>query len=97
MLASTHHSFITTVVLALSVCGLAAADATHVPARRHHAVNRLHEPDATATLSKRVDNAKFTYYETGQGACGGTNKDSDWVSSSYARRLYPMSLTYASA
>lgn len=81
MLASTRRSFLPTLVLVLSLCGLAAADNIRTPSHRHHAINRLQEPSANATLSKRTDNAKFTYYSTGQGACGSTNQDSDWVSS----------------
>ncbi|KAI0343860.1 hypothetical protein BDW22DRAFT_1301510, partial [Trametopsis cervina] len=32
-------------------------------------------------LTKRVSasNAKFTYYSAGQGACGDTNNDNDWI------------------
>ena len=79
MFASATRSFATTLVLALSLCSLAAADGPHDdPARRHHAVSRMAAADASS-LAKRYDNAKFTYYETGLGACGTTNKDSDWV------------------
>lgn len=67
------RSFCTTLVLAL----LAVADHTSASTRRHH-LNRLES--ANQTLSARSnDNAKFTYYEAGLGACGQTNKDSDWV------------------
>ncbi|THG94730.1 hypothetical protein EW026_g6794 [Hermanssonia centrifuga] len=35
---------------------------------------------ANATLSQRdYTDARFTWYEVGQGACGGTNTDSEYV------------------
>lgn len=34
----------------------------------------------TRALERRFDNAKFTFYDAGLGACGKTNKGSDFVS-----------------
>ena len=75
--SAPRRSLLSTFVLALSLCSVASAD--HTPAKRHHAVNRVEYPSSAATLGKRTDNAKFTYYETGEGACGAQSKDSDWV------------------
>lgn len=51
-------------------------------ARRHH----VHRQDDLArrepgeiNLYKRFDNARFTYYAVGLGACGQTNVPTDYV------------------
>lgn len=92
--ASARRSFLPTLllllILALSLSLLAAAD-SHTrdapPRRRHHALSRL-EPNRTL-LSKRYDNAKFTYYHAGNGACGGSNGDNDWVRRKFHSRDAP--------
>lgn len=59
--------------------------AKHEPgsSRRHH--NRLNNHlDAKAQkqgLNKRVDGARFTFYDAGLGSCGTYNSNSDFVSS----------------
>jgi len=35
--------------------------------------------DGNVTLQKRYDNARFTFFDTGLGACGTTNKASDFI------------------
>ena len=63
---------------------LASADRHAVeqrgPGRRHHGVNTM---DATAALSKRFDNARYSNYDitTGPVACGGYYQPGDFVSS----------------
>ncbi len=76
MLANPHRSILITFVFALSLCSIVLAD-HHGFSRRRHAISHL-EPEQT--LSKRTDNAKMSYYEAGQGACGQTNNDNDYVS-----------------
>ncbi|KAJ3551114.1 hypothetical protein NM688_g4921 [Phlebia brevispora] len=71
---ATCRSFLSTLVLSLSLFSVATAD-KHI-SRRHHALNRL-ERDHTA--GKRFDSARMTYYEAGLGACGQTNSDSDFI------------------
>lgn len=63
--------------LVLSLGTLAAAG-NHESFKRHHVgPARL---DQNHTLSKRFDNARFSFYETGMGACGKYNNDGDFVS-----------------
>lgn len=68
-------------LVASLAAGLVAAS-PHDVARRHHAVPKDHAVDQNNTLFRREDNARLTmYYQTGNaGACGGYNKDSDFVS-----------------
>lgn len=80
---STHsHAFILTFLTFLLFTSDAVA-ASIVPshgtsrARRH---SRNLSSTASSTITKRVDNARLTYYKAGQGACGATNNDGDWVS-----------------
>ena len=42
---------------------------------------------APAALERRVDNARFTYYDVGLGACGKTNQPSDFVRAARAAVL----------
>jgi hypothetical protein len=44
----------------------------------------------TTSLEKRFDNAKFSYYAAGLGACGRTNTDSDFVKNSFAFLCSPL-------
>jgi hypothetical protein len=60
------------------------ADAHH--ARGHAGIHVKHYLGSGALasannthLAKRFDNARFTYYAAGQGACGKTNQASDYV------------------
>lgn len=77
MLAFTSFGFLSILAASLSLCGLALAGRHEPPRRRHPGTNYL---ERDHTLSKRFDNARFTFYEAGQGACGGFNSDSDFVS-----------------
>lgn len=53
-----------------------------------------------ARLNPRADNARFTYYATGVGACGKENKDSDFIVavntdvSTCLSRLVPLLMFY---
>ena len=69
-------SLLPTVVLSLSLCSAVFADPHQ--ARHHHALNRLPAVQ-NVTFTKRTDNARFSYYSAGLGACGQTNSDSDFV------------------
>ena len=76
---SVSRFFSTLLVIALGSTFVAAAN-DHIRldvGRRHHAVN-LTERDVH--LQKRFDNARFTYFEVGQNACGSYDHDSDFVS-----------------
>ena len=75
-------SLLPTVVLSLSLLGVANADKHGHGTRHHHAqLNRL-PTERDDHIGKRFDNARLTFYEAGLGACGQTNTDSDFVSSS---------------
>lgn len=74
-------------LLLFALVSHAAVIAGHanVPAKRHTVPAQLNIANVTEhELTKRytVNKSKWTYYETGKGACGGTNKDSDWVCTS---------------
>ncbi|KAH7923008.1 plant expansin [Leucogyrophana mollusca] len=60
--------------LALAIC-VSAAPAE----RRHNGTDIFVRVTETTQLSKRYDDAKFTYYEPGLGACGETNTASQYV------------------
>ncbi|KZT28537.1 hypothetical protein NEOLEDRAFT_1058556 [Neolentinus lepideus HHB14362 ss-1] len=53
------------------------AQAEHGHARRHNAV--AHRARGDVQLHKRTDNARFTYYAVGMGACGQNNVESDFI------------------
>ncbi|GJE86993.1 hypothetical protein PsYK624_030760 [Phanerochaete sordida] len=76
MVAFASLSFLPAVVLSLSLSTLALAGAHDAPRRRHAGTNFLAQ---NHTLAKRFDNARFSYYEAGTGACGATNSDSDFI------------------
>ena len=67
-------SFLTTLVFTLSLAYQALASS-------HGALKRRH-PSTLNTVERRAqfDNARMTFYKTGQGACGGFNNDNDFVS-----------------
>ena len=69
------------VLVASLTAGFVAAG-PHDMTRRHHVVPKDLEVGQNNTLFRRQDNARLTmYYQTGNaGACGGYNKDSDFVS-----------------
>lgn len=50
----------------------APTSGSHVLAARH--------PNAGSASKKRYDNARLTYYDAGQNACGWYDSDSDYVS-----------------
>ena len=76
MVAFAKLSLLKTVLLSLSLSSVAVAGTHDAPRRRHAGMNFLKQ---NTTLAKRYDNARFSYYEAGQGACGATNSDSDFV------------------
>ncbi|KAJ6478194.1 RlpA-like double-psi beta-barrel-protein domain-containing protein-containing protein [Mycena sanguinolenta] len=55
-----------------------ALASTHQPRANHHALAKRAKGDL---MEKRdtFDGARWTYYSTGLGACGGTNSDSDFI------------------
>lgn len=69
-------SLVSAVVLSLSFCSSVLADS-----HNSHHPHAFKHTERNHTLSKRFDNARFSYYETGLGACGKTNTDSDFVGS----------------
>lgn len=76
MLAFANLSFLSSLVLSLSLSSSVLAGPHDTPRRRHAGTNFLQQ---NHTLAKRIDNARFSYYEAGQGACGATNSDADFV------------------
>lgn len=80
------HFFISAVtgLLFLSLLEVAFADnhAVEISNKRRHAglsSSRMGTSRAPRGLEKRFDNAKFTLYQTGVGACGKTNSNSDFI------------------
>ncbi|PSS37434.1 hypothetical protein PHLCEN_2v738 [Hermanssonia centrifuga] len=71
-----QFSFLWAIVLSLSLCSDVVVADSHGSQRRHHGANRL---ERDHSLSKRFDNARLSYYEAGQGACGAMNSDSDFI------------------
>lgn len=72
---------------------LVLASPHDVPHRRHaglHAHNTTE--NSTHTLTKRFDNARFTWFYPGLGACGGTNGNNDFVRDILGPVLYWRSL-----
>lgn len=69
-------SLLKAVLLSLSLSSAVVAGSHDSPRRRHAGTNFLKQDHS---LSKRFDNARFSYYEAGKGACGATNSDSDFV------------------
>lgn len=69
-------SFLTTLVLSFSLAHQAVASA-----HGHGTLKRRH-PSNLNTIERRAqfENARMTFYKTGQGACGGFNNDGDFVS-----------------
>ncbi|TFY72337.1 hypothetical protein EVG20_g668 [Dentipellis fragilis] len=68
--------------LALSLATPAAADshgfAARSHGRRHPGVSAV-ESRSMSQLTKRFDNARFTFYADGLGACGKTNAPGDFI------------------
>lgn len=58
------------------------AHSNNLRANKHKVRAALSEDVAIQhnTLEKRYENARFTYYAAGLGACGGYNTDNDFVS-----------------
>ncbi|KAJ4488163.1 RlpA-like double-psi beta-barrel-protein domain-containing protein-containing protein [Lentinula aciculospora] len=72
----------------LSLCAFYLVKASHdfdpFLHRRHTSNAKLAKREAASfrretSLEKRFDNSRFTYYEDGLGACGQTNKPSDFI------------------
>jgi hypothetical protein len=76
MVAFAKLSLLKAVLVSLSLSNAVVASSHDAPRRRHAGTNFLQQ---NHTLSKRYDNARFSYYEAGKGACGATNSDSDYV------------------
>ncbi|KAJ7685011.1 RlpA-like double-psi beta-barrel-protein domain-containing protein-containing protein [Mycena polygramma] len=62
-------------VLSLLVFALPLALAAHQPNVNHRELAKRAQGD----LDKRTSNARWTFYSTGLGACGGYNSDSDFI------------------
>ncbi|KAF8217397.1 RlpA-like double-psi beta-barrel-protein domain-containing protein-containing protein [Mycena galopus ATCC 62051] len=64
--------------LSLLPVAFAALATAHQPRVNHHALAKRANGDL---LDKRdtYNGARWTFYSTGLGACGGTNKDSDYI------------------
>ncbi|THH01714.1 hypothetical protein EW026_g1042 [Hermanssonia centrifuga] len=86
-----HFSFLSAVVLSLSLCSDVVLADSHGSQRRHHGANRL---ERDHTLSKRFDNARLSYYEAGQGACGAVNSDSDFQYAGGSHCFETITITY---
>ncbi|TFK55221.1 hypothetical protein OE88DRAFT_1017206 [Heliocybe sulcata] len=66
--------------LSLSFFGLASADSSHAQLnRRHHVARNDLASRETHQLGKRFDNARFTYFQDGLGACGQYNGPNDFI------------------
>lgn len=70
-------------LVALSFCSGSLGHVAHAhQARRHHLKRQddlaVRDP-GNINLFKRFDNARFTYYADGLGACGSTNQPSDFI------------------
>lgn len=81
--------------ISLAASGVFAQN-SHTPLRSRH-LNRLPSIGARGlenslsirspgTLQRRFDQAKFSFYDVGLGACGKTNVASDWVSYTFISR-----------
>lgn len=73
-------------VLALSLSALVFADShvvgrssNHASVRRRHAVNAL-DVRRDTQQHKRYSDARLSFYDAGQNACGSVDTDSDYVS-----------------
>ncbi|VDC07835.1 unnamed protein product [Peniophora sp. CBMAI 1063] len=86
MVLSMFHSF-AAVLLAANLAAALPSGSTFATRGAHH--RRAHalaarEPatdlaKSLGDLGKSFQSARWTYYSTGLGACGGTNKDSDYI------------------
>lgn len=65
------------VMLSLSALALTESNAHEAP--RHHSRDIARRARGDVRLYKRFDNAKFTFYDVGKGACGHTNQGSEFV------------------
>ncbi|OSX64924.1 hypothetical protein POSPLADRAFT_1053727 [Postia placenta MAD-698-R-SB12] len=79
MHAPTRLSFSVS-LLVLSFFGVVLADTHAVGRSLHHWGSRKHaDVEARRTNAKRVDNARLSYYDAGQNACGSVDTDSDFI------------------
>ncbi|KZT28529.1 hypothetical protein NEOLEDRAFT_1129345 [Neolentinus lepideus HHB14362 ss-1] len=65
--------------LSLSFFGLVSADSSHAQVNRKHHARRDLAARETHQLGKRFDNARFTYFKDGLGACGQYSGPSDFI------------------
>ncbi|KAI0087191.1 hypothetical protein BDY19DRAFT_306927 [Irpex rosettiformis] len=83
----THAGAVLSLVVSVLFFAVASHAAVVIPAhgnvaKRHTVPAQFEATNATEhDLTKRytVDHSKWTYYDAGKGACGGTNKGSDWI------------------
>ncbi|KAI0686448.1 RlpA-like double-psi beta-barrel-protein domain-containing protein-containing protein [Cytidiella melzeri] len=87
MFAFFHARATLLFVAVLLICTL-SSHAAIIPAHGLSLSNR-HITTSGTSLAKRdtVSSSKWTYYEAGKGACGGTNNDNDWIVAVDAKRF----------
>ncbi|KAK0459581.1 RlpA-like double-psi beta-barrel-protein domain-containing protein-containing protein [Desarmillaria tabescens] len=66
------------VTLALSLAALAVPHDNNIHAHRHNGVAKRARGDLN-NFVKRYDNARWTFYDVGLGACGSTSVSSDYI------------------
>lgn len=67
------------VALSFFVADVAANPHGSSHARRHDSIARRAPGDVSTNLQKRFDNARWTFYDVGMGACGQFNVASDFI------------------
>ena len=77
MMSSFASRFnLTLLFLALSSTFVLAEPSSHTHIGLHHHAGNV----SKRSLQKRFPNARFTFFDTGLGACGSVNQASDFVS-----------------
>ncbi|KAI0747938.1 hypothetical protein C8Q80DRAFT_1120548 [Daedaleopsis nitida] len=66
------------------------------PLKAPHALGALdgHLPKGVVPLDKRYDNARFTYYDVGQNACGSYDSESDYLYNNGAHCYKTVTIQY---
>lgn len=77
MRAFSGLSFLLSLAIPLTALTSVAADAHDAQFRRRDHRKRM--PDTSSVEKRSFDNARFTYFVDGLGACGQTNAPSDFV------------------
>ena len=104
-------NFSRSLILTLLTLALSSALTLAAPHKgKHHngsGVTKKLTGVAMDAIERRYDNARFTYYDAGQNACGGTDSNTDYVSAAWLtpvpsgvltkiyHRLLPSVLRYA--